>query len=1256
MGTALAGLYGRKGMRTCGLVVAVIATMTLGALSCDHAPTTPRLDQLALDVVSGDRQTAVVGTQLAPLIVKVTSGGNPVAQQVLNFHVVSGGGSIYGGAELTDNDGIAQELWTLGTNASVAETVEVRAVESSTGAEQVFGVFTATAIADRPESLLVAAGDSQSVVAGAAVATPPTVKMTDRYGNPIVGASVSFAVASGGGTATGQSQSTNTLGLAAVGSWKLGPTAGANTLTASTPSLTLGGSPVTVTAFGTAGSAAQLLLSSGNNQSGSVGAVLPQNPTVRVTDANGNGVAGAAVTFTVTKGGGQIDGVGSVTALTGSAGTAAVDWTLGALAGSNSLQATAVGLTGSPVTFAATGTAGAPTQIAANAGDNQSAVVGTTVPTPPSVIVRDQFNNPVNGVLVTFALATGGGGLTGVSEATNAAGIATVGSWKLGNAAGPNTLTATSTGLTGSPVTFTATGSAGVVVRVLVSPPGATIAGSSGTQSLMATPQDAFGNPVNAAIAWASLNPNVATVNGSTGVVTAISSGQVPISAATGGVTGFALVTVAIPGATPVNLWTPMLTPTGTGGTGIWGSSGSDVFSVCCGVILHYNGSSWTQMANPSGVNPRAVWGTSGTNVYAVGSQQIVHYDGTSWRQVLSLSDDLFSVWGSSPSDVFAVGYNGTISHYDGSSWSLMTTVPGGLTGGASVWGTSSSNVYVAGQGQILHYDGASWHAVVTAPTVGFGRLWGTSASDIYNAAAGGTWHFDGTTWSLMPNSPGGLGIWGSSSSDLYTVYQSSGISRFDGVNWSSTFGTPGGNDLYGIWGTSGSDVYAAGGAPMLRGVRGATVAVTPANPVIVGIGMTQQLTATARDAQSNVINGLSNTSYAWTSRSNSVATVDAAGLVTATGIGTTVVVAVAPGGAADSTTVTVTVSQAWTQLSPTPDPTYGTPSPRVWNTMVYNTASKRMIVFGGGGSGGYGILNDVWVLTNADGTGGAPAWTKLNPSGAAPGAREAHVAVYDQANNIMIIHGGYNTPGNCGGVVSDVWVLSNADGTGGTPTWTQLSPSGAAPGRRFHGAAYDAVNNRLIITGGQSSGCGSPGNDTWVLTNANGLGGTPVWTQLAPTTPSSFPSGVSGGNTEYDAATNTLILFQTNSSGSASTWLLSSANGLGGLPAWNELVVSTPPSLVNWIGGGIYDQSTRAFVFFGGGSSVSNETWRLTNANGVGANQWTQLSPTGTLPDGRLWSFAAYTPATDRMTVYGGSKNGWDGTNEVWVLTSVLH
>ncbi|HZL63937.1 MAG TPA: hypothetical protein VFD50_03190 [Thermoleophilia bacterium] len=95
------------------------------------------------------------------------------------------------------------------------------------------------------------AGDGQSASAGTAVSTAPSVIVRDAASRAVAGAKVTFAVATGGGSVTDASTMTDASGIAKVGSWKLGTTAGANTLTATSAGLT--GSPVTFTATGNAG-------------------------------------------------------------------------------------------------------------------------------------------------------------------------------------------------------------------------------------------------------------------------------------------------------------------------------------------------------------------------------------------------------------------------------------------------------------------------------------------------------------------------------------------------------------------------------------------------------------------------------------------------------------------------------------------------------------------------------------------------------------------------------------------------------------------------------------------------------------------------------------------------------------------------------------------------------------------------------------------------------------------------------------------
>jgi hypothetical protein len=72
---------------------------------------------------------------------------------------------------------------------------------------------------------------------GSEVLELPSVIVHDQSGAPVVGASVHFTVTGGGGSVTGGNATTNPSGIATVGSWTLGTTAGENTLTATTGSL-----------------------------------------------------------------------------------------------------------------------------------------------------------------------------------------------------------------------------------------------------------------------------------------------------------------------------------------------------------------------------------------------------------------------------------------------------------------------------------------------------------------------------------------------------------------------------------------------------------------------------------------------------------------------------------------------------------------------------------------------------------------------------------------------------------------------------------------------------------------------------------------------------------------------------------------------------------------------------------------------------------------------------------------------------------
>jgi len=231
-----------------------------------------------------------------------------------------------------------------------------------------------------------------------------------------------------------------------------------------------------------------------------------------------------------------------------------------------------------------------------------------------------------------------------------------------------------------------------------------------------------------------------------------------------------------------------------------------------------------------------------------------------------------------------------------------------------------------------------------------------------------------------------------------------------------------------------------------------------------------------------------------------------------------------------------------WLKLAPIPDPGNGFPAPRQpWT--AYDPVNNRLIIMDGCLGNCLPIATDQWVLTNANGLGGTPAWFKLSPTGGPPGPRVGHVMAYDLGTNSLIIFGGQN--GCCATPIdySDAWILSNANGLGVTPVWTLLSPRGGPPpGQETPSGVYDPKNNRLVVFGGWPNLTTTPTNAVWVLTNANGHGGTPVWTNVVPEGAPGSPPPRRGHNAAYDPGLNSMIIFAgTGTSGDLNdAWVLS--------------------------------------------------------------------------------------------------------------------
>ncbi len=200
-----------------------------------------------------------------------------------------------------------------------------------------------------PIFMIVNGGDNQTVPVGQLAPVAPSVFIFDASGRPVYGEEVTFAVTAGGGIITGEVVSTDRDGIATVGSWTMGNAAGPNALSATAGAL----GPIAINATG---EAVVMSLNGGDAQVAVAGSVLPIAPSVLVTDQALNPLEGVIIVFTVTGGGGSVQDPAAATDVNGIA--APTSWTLGAVPGANTLDATSPMVTadGDPVAFTATGT------------------------------------------------------------------------------------------------------------------------------------------------------------------------------------------------------------------------------------------------------------------------------------------------------------------------------------------------------------------------------------------------------------------------------------------------------------------------------------------------------------------------------------------------------------------------------------------------------------------------------------------------------------------------------------------------------------------------------------------------------------------------------------------------------------------------------------------------------------------------------------------------------------------------------------
>lgn len=167
-----------------------------------------------------------------------------------------------------------------------------------------------------------------------------------------------------------------------------------------------------------------------------------------------------------------------------------------------------------------------PAAIVVQSGGAQAGTVGSALAQPVVARVRAADNLGVAGVVVTFAVTSGGGSLSQLLDTTDVNGDASA-TWTLGTAAGPQAVTATAAGLSGQAAVFNATAAPGAARRLeFTVQPGTVTAGIPISPPVRVVARDTFGNVAtsftgNVAVALLA-NPGGATLGGTTSVTAAL--------------------------------------------------------------------------------------------------------------------------------------------------------------------------------------------------------------------------------------------------------------------------------------------------------------------------------------------------------------------------------------------------------------------------------------------------------------------------------------------------------------------------------------------------------------------------------------------------------------------------------------------------------------------------------------------------------------------------------------------------------------
>jgi adhesin/invasin len=161
---------------------------------------------------SGGNQAGQVATTLPIALTTVAQDkyGNVVPGVVVNYTDTGAGGKFSANTVTTDSKGLAPSNYTTPTTAGILKKVYATA----SGLNNLN--YVETAVAGPATTIAPNSGNGQNGSPNTQLPQALVAKVTDQYGNPVSGNSVTFSDGGAGGTFSANPVSTTSTGLASV--------------------------------------------------------------------------------------------------------------------------------------------------------------------------------------------------------------------------------------------------------------------------------------------------------------------------------------------------------------------------------------------------------------------------------------------------------------------------------------------------------------------------------------------------------------------------------------------------------------------------------------------------------------------------------------------------------------------------------------------------------------------------------------------------------------------------------------------------------------------------------------------------------------------------------------------------------------------------------------------------------------------------------------------------------------------------------